>query len=126
MDIVVSGRHRADMQRLARDVQKICAAQIDFFGGKAPFERYVFLVMAVGEGYGGLEHRASTALLCSRDDLPRAGQDEIGEAYRTFLGLVSHEYFHSWNVKRIKPAAFAPYRRSCQVAREVNARSTCP
>ncbi len=108
-EIVISGRHRADMQRLARDVQKICTAQIDFFGGKAPFERYVFLVMAVGEGYGGLEHRASTALLCSRDDLPRAGQDEIGEAYRTFLGLVSHEYFHSWNVKRIKPAAFAPY-----------------
>lgn len=107
--IVISGRHHADMQRLARDVQRICEWQIDFFGGKAPFERYVFLVMAVGEGYGGLEHRASTALLCSRDDLPRSGEDEVGDAYRGFLGLVSHEYFHSWNVKRIKPAAFAPY-----------------
>lgn len=107
--IVISGRHNADMARLARDVKTICEWQIDFFGGKAPFDRYVFLVMAVGEGYGGLEHRASTALLCSRDDLPRSGQDEVGDAYRGFLGLVSHEYFHSWNVKRIKPAAFAPY-----------------
>ena len=107
--IVISGRHNADMARLARDVKIICEWQIDFFGGKAPFDRYVFLVMAVGDGYGGLEHRASTALLCSRDDLPRSGEDEVGDAYRGFLGLVSHEYFHSWNVKRIKPAAFAPY-----------------
>ncbi|HET7200462.1 MAG TPA: PDZ domain-containing protein, partial [Burkholderiales bacterium] len=64
---------------------------------------------ATGEGYGGLEHRASTALLCSRDDLPREGEVQVGERYRTFLGLASHEYFHTWNVKRIKPAAFVPY-----------------
>ena len=72
-------------------------------------DRYVFLITAVGEGYGGLEHRASTALLCSRDDLPRAGMREATQSYRTFLGLCSHEYFHTWNVKRIKPAAFTPY-----------------
>lgn len=71
--------------------------------------RYVFLVTAVGEGYGGLEHRASTALLCSRDDLPYPGMDGTPERYRGFLGLCSHEYFHTWNVKRIKPAAFLPY-----------------
>ena len=65
------------------------------------------------DGYGGLEHRASTALLCSRDGLPTTGVD--GETpprtagYLTFLGLASHEYFHSWNVKRMKPAVFAPY-----------------
>ena len=108
-EVVIAGRHSADLKRLARDMKKICEAQIDFFGGKAPFESYVFLVLAVGDGYGGLEHRASTALICSRDDLPRKGQSEISDAYRTFLGLVSHEYFHTWNVKRIKPAAFVPY-----------------
>jgi len=47
--------------------------------------------------------------LCSRDDLPREGETEVSDRYRTFLGLVSHEYFHTWNVKRIKPAAFVPY-----------------
>jgi predicted metalloprotease with PDZ domain len=72
-------------------------------------KRYVFLVTALGEGYGGLEHRASTALLCSREDLPVRGDAKVGERYRTFLGLASHEYFHAWNVKRIKPAAFTPY-----------------
>jgi predicted metalloprotease with PDZ domain len=70
---------------------------------------HLFLVTAVGEGYGGLEHRASAALLCARDDLPQPGMKAPAESYRTFLGLASHEYFHSWNVKRIKPAAFVPY-----------------
>jgi predicted metalloprotease with PDZ domain len=48
-------------------------------------------------------------LLCSRNDLPYAGMTGLPESYRTFLGLCSHEYFHTWNVKRIKPAAFTPY-----------------
>ena len=108
-EIVITGRHRADMSRLARDMKRICEAQIDFFGAPAPMDRYVFLITAVGEGYGGLEHRASTALMCSRKDLPTPGMKEPTEAYRSFLGLVSHEYFHTWNVKRIKPAAFTPY-----------------
>jgi predicted metalloprotease with PDZ domain len=109
--IAVTGRHAADLDRLARDMKKICDYQIAFFhaDGKAPMSRYVFLVTAVGEGYGGLEHRASTALLCSRDDLPQKNQKEINENYRGFLGLVSHEYFHTWNVKRILPASFQPY-----------------
>ena len=108
-DIAITGRNRADMTRLTRDLKTLCEAQIRFFGEPAPMERYVFLVTAVGEGYGGLEHRASTALLCSRDDLPQIGQKEVTESYRGFLGLCSHEYFHTWNVKRIKPAAFSPY-----------------
>lgn len=110
-EIVITGRHRADTGRLCRDLEKVCTAQIKMFGEPAPFARYVFLVTAVGNGYGGLEHRASTALLCSRDDLPLASEPEAnpGERYKTFLGLCSHEYFHSWNVKRIKPAAFLPY-----------------
>ncbi len=108
-EIVITGRHRADLPRLARDMKRICEHQIDFFGKPAPMDRYVFLITALGDGYGGLEHRASTALVCSRRDLPHAAMKEPGEAYRGFLGLVSHEYFHTWNVKRIKPAAFTPY-----------------
>ena len=108
-DVVITGRHRGDMERLCADLTRICEHHIRFYGEPAPFERYVFMVMAVGEGYGGLEHRASTSLLCSRDDLPQAGEAAITENYRTFLGLCSHEYFHTWNVKRIKPLAFAPY-----------------
>lgn len=108
-ELVIAGRHDADMRRLKRDIKKICEAQIRFFGEPAPFDRYVFLTLVVGEGYGGLEHRASTALICSRDDLPLAHESGMKPGYRQFLGLVSHEYFHTWNVKRIKPATFAPY-----------------
>ena len=107
---------RLDLKRIAADVQKICAAQIALFEPetrRAPFldsaDRYVFMTMVTGDGYGGLEHRASTALMISRNDLPVLGREQAGEGYQTFLGLVSHEYFHTWNVKRIKPAAFAPY-----------------
>ncbi len=108
-EIAITGRHQADLPRLERDLQTICEAQIAFFGRPAPMRRYVFLVMAVGEGYGGLEHRASTALLCGRDDLPMADRSDGSAGYRGFLGLVSHEYFHTWNVKRIRPAAFMPF-----------------
>ncbi len=112
-EVVITGQvPRLDMERLCRDMKTICEAQIRFFEPKserAPFPRYVFLTMVVGDGYGGLEHRASTALICSRNDLPIFGKAETTDGYSTFLGLVSHEYFHSWNVKRIKPAAFAPY-----------------
>ncbi|HVQ60884.1 MAG TPA: PDZ domain-containing protein [Burkholderiales bacterium] len=108
-EVAITGRHRADMPRLAADLKRLCEHHIKFFGEPAPMKRYLFLVTALSEGYGGLEHRASTALLCSRDDLPRRGESQVGERYRTFLGLASHEYFHTWNVKRIKPAAFTPY-----------------
>jgi predicted metalloprotease with PDZ domain len=107
-EIAITGGREVDMARLCRDLRRLCAQHIGFWGAPAPMDRYLFLVTAVGDGYGGLEHRASTALLCSREDLPRAGE-KTGEHYRTFLGLASHEYFHTWNVKRIKPAAFAPY-----------------
>ncbi|MEO8484849.1 MAG: peptidase M61 [Betaproteobacteria bacterium] len=112
-DVVVSGRARFDGERLARDLARICQWQCDLFGdapdSRAPFDRYLFQVTAVGEGYGGLEHRTSTSLLCSRRDLPAPGVARVTDDYRGFLGLASHEYFHSWNVKRIKPAAFVPF-----------------
>ena len=105
-----------DLKRIARDVKAICETQIRFFEPnteRAPFLdtafKYVFMTMVTGDSYGGLEHRASTALMAARKDLPILGQKKAPEGYQTFLGLVSHEYFHTWNVKRIKPAVFAPY-----------------
>ncbi|MGQ5525127.1 M61 family metallopeptidase [Chitinimonas sp. PSY-7] len=109
-DFVLSGRlPKLDSKRLARDTKKICEHQIRMFGEPAPFDRYVFMTFVSGEGYGGLEHRASTALMCAREDLPKDGETSMKNGYRQYLGLISHEYFHSWNVKRIKPAAYAPY-----------------
>src|SRR6201996_9472276 len=117
-DIVIAGRVVAlDMARLAADLKRICEAQIALFepkSKKAPVERYVFMTQAVTDGYGGLEHRASTALICARGDLPVLGREAASEGYRTYLGLCSHEYFHTWNVKRIKPAVFAPYDLSVE------------
>lgn len=109
-EIVLTGRHDCDLPRLCEDLSRVCAWQIALFGTPAPVSRYLFMAMVVGDGYGGLEHRASTALMTSRKDLPYRGMCGLSEGYTSFLGLCSHEYFHTWNVKRIKPAAFVPYR----------------
>ncbi len=108
-DIILTGRFSCDEDRLVQDLKKICEQHIRFFGEPAPVSYYQFQVLVVGEGYGGLEHRSSTSLICSRDSLPKPGETPSSERYREFLGLCSHEYFHTWNVKRIKPAAFQPY-----------------
>ena len=117
--IAITGRHRADMVRLCSDFKKFCEAQIRLFepdSAQPPMNEYWFLIMVVGEGFGGLEHRASTALLVSRDDLPLLSTApsttppaKLAPAYRKLLSLASHEYFHTWNVKRILPAVFVPY-----------------
>jgi len=104
-EMVISGVHRTDLERLCRDLTRVCEQHVSLFGD-LPLQRYLFLVLAVGEGYGGLEHRASTSLVCSRNDLPRIGEGEVTNGYRQFLGLCSHEYFHLWNVKRISPRVF--------------------
>jgi predicted metalloprotease with PDZ domain len=111
-EIAVTGRHHGDLDRLARDLARVCGWQVALFDGKdarPPFDRYLFQVTVVGEGYGGLEHRSSTSLICRREEMPAAGSSEVSDDYLTLLGLASHEYFHAWNVKRIKPAAFVPY-----------------
>lgn len=110
--VVVTGAAPSfDGQRLLADMQAICDTEIAFWHGrgKAAHDRYVFLISAVGDGYGGLEHRHSTALICKREDLPRVGQATPSEGYVGLLGLISHEYFHTWNVKRLRPAAFERY-----------------
>jgi len=109
-EVILTGDYQTDNDRIAKDLKIICEAQIRFFGEPAPVDRYVFLVMVVGDGYGGLEHRASTALLVTRESLPTAGDDSVSDKYLQFLGLCSHEYFHTWNVKRMKPAVFVPYQ----------------
>ncbi len=105
-EIAITGRHDCDMERLCQDLKIICETHVEMFGELPQMERYLFQVMAVGDGYGGLEHRSSTSLLCKRGDLPQVGVAEITNEYRQFLGLCSHEYFHLWNVKRIRPQVF--------------------
>ena len=121
-----------DSARLLADTQAVCEAEIRFWHGaktrarsdnKPPFKSYLFMLNAVDDGYGGLEHRNSTALICTRKDLPRLGQPSPAtqaagtaearprqnDGYTTLLGLISHEYFHSWNVKQLRPAEFTRY-----------------
>jgi predicted metalloprotease with PDZ domain len=105
--LVLSGRCEPDEARLASDIAAVCHAQRALFGQEPPLRQYLFLTQVTGNGYGGLEHRESTALVCARDALPRVGQPALRKGYRGFLGLVSHEYFHLWNVKRITPQRFA-------------------
>jgi predicted metalloprotease with PDZ domain len=97
-----------DGDRLLADARRICETEIAFWHGKKKtfFKRYVFMLNAVDDGYGGLEHRASTALIAARRDLPQRGKSELSDGYVTLLGLISHEYFHTWNVKRLRPAEF--------------------
>lgn len=96
----------ADVARLAADLARICAWQAALFGA-LPMDRYHFLLRLAGEGYGGLEHRLSSALLAQRKTLPLRGEAGMSDDYADLLGLCSHEYFHSWLVKRIRPAPLA-------------------
>ncbi|MHA3080024.1 M61 family metallopeptidase [Acinetobacter sp. ANC 5502] len=108
-EFVVSGKHATNVERLQADIQKICQTEIQLFGS-APFKNYVFMTMATGNSYGGLEHPNSTSLITPRDDLPKANEpQEPSEDYQRFLGLCSHEYFHSWLVKYIRPENFVNY-----------------
>jgi predicted metalloprotease with PDZ domain len=110
--LVIAGAAASlDSERLVADMQKICEAQIRFWHDRKrpPFRSYTFLLNVVDDGYGGLEHRNSTALIASRRDLPRIGETRLTDGYVTLLGLISHEYFHTWNVKRLRPAEYAQY-----------------
>lgn len=109
----------ADIQRIARDLSPICSEHAAMFG-ELPVSRYLFQTLATPDGYGGLEHRDSTSLICKRSDLPWPGSDKaIGKDYRQYLALCSHEYFHLWNVKRIRPQLFAEADLSSEVHSEL-------
>ena len=109
---VVSGAWPGfDAERLLTDTRRLCEAHVAFWHGRRqprpPFDRYLFLLHAVEDGHGGLEHRASTALMAARRDLPQAARPAASEGYGNLLGLISHEYFHAWNVKRLRPRELA-------------------
>ncbi|MHB1690479.1 MAG: M61 family metallopeptidase [Thiomonas sp.] len=106
-------RGEVDTKRLRADLKSICETEIALFEPerpRAPFKRYAFLLAPTASGYGGLEHADCTALICAESDLPHPRDGaERSAGYRQFLGLCSHEYFHAWNVKRIRPQALTPY-----------------
>ncbi|MDH0825568.1 M61 family peptidase [Acinetobacter johnsonii] len=108
-EFVVSGKHAMNAARMQQDIEKICATEISMFGS-APFSNYTFMTMATANSYGGLEHQNSTSFISPREDLPKANEpEEPSEDYQRFLGLCSHEYFHSWLVKFIRPENFVNY-----------------
>jgi predicted metalloprotease with PDZ domain len=123
LELAVWGRADAGpvggVAQLVSDLPKIVEAHARTFGG-VPYERYAFLLMIAPNAYGGLEHRRSAALLCSAYSF--SGRRK----YEELLELVSHEFFHLWNVKRIRPRALDPcdyraeaYTRSLWVAEGV-------
>jgi predicted metalloprotease with PDZ domain len=115
--VVAGAADTFDGARLLADTQKIVETEMAFWhdaqtskpARAVPHDRYVFMLNAVADGYGGLEHRNSTALICKRADLPRIGHKTSSDGYITLLGLISHEYFHTWNVKRLRPVEFTCY-----------------
>jgi len=121
--VIAGAPPNMDGDRLIADCQRICAAQQAFWQmPEAPepiFKHYLFMLHATEDGYGGLEHGNSTALICARQDLPRVGEAAASKGYITLLGLISHEYFHSWNVKRLRPAELAVYDYSRETYTEL-------
>src|SRR6267154_5454027 len=102
-ELVVWGRGDFDPRRVVPDLARIGEALAAVFGGLPFQDRYLLIVHLNDKGRGGLEHRRSAALLVPRFAFVQKS------AYEDFLLLVAHEYFHLWNVKRVRPAAFTPY-----------------
>ena len=100
--IVVWGEAQLDKAKLTADLQKICEVEAQMFGG-LPMKRYLFLIYLTDKGRGGLEHKSSTSLLFPRFQLITS------KGWEDFLTLAAHEYFHLWNVKRIKPKSLVPF-----------------
>lgn len=99
----IAGQHSADLHRLTKDVAQICQSYVNWLGD-VPFGDYTFMTMVTGSDYGGLEHGNSTVLISSRDDLPSISEPDVpSDDYQRFLGLCSHEYFHAWWVKTVRP-----------------------
>lgn len=102
--VVIWGEPKPDGVRLVSDLRRVCETEAAMFGGlPTDLGRYVFIVHLADKGRGGLEHKASTALLYSRNAL------STQRGWEDFLNLCAHEYFHLWNIKRIKPRALVPF-----------------
>src|SRR5262249_36258016 len=118
--IVIDGEGNYDPERVRRDVQKIVETQVELMGGEVPYHDYTFILHLRQNTGGGLEHLNSTALGYPRFGFNiRSGDRGTSAApnttsrtepdYRSFLSLVAHEFFHLWNVKRIRPDALGPF-----------------
>ncbi|MEP4891799.1 MAG: PDZ domain-containing protein [Aliiglaciecola sp.] len=106
-EFILTGSHQADMARICTDLPKICEHHLNLFDNNTPIDRYLFITLLCESGFGGLEHSHSTILQFPRNQLPtKAQQHKMPDGYRTFLSLCSHELFHTWHVKRTKPAEF--------------------
>ncbi len=99
--IVVWGQHNADMQRIVKDTAAIVTVEAEMFGG-LPYEHYDF-ILHTSNGFGGLEHKDCCVLLYNRLGFRKE------ESYLQFINLVAHEFFHTWNVKRIRPKALETF-----------------
>ena len=100
--VVVEGEGRYDAERLRRDVQKIVEAEVAMMGD-TPYRDYTFLLMLGERGGGGLEHLNSTALTAKRFGF--STPDDLRDVHTLF----AHEFFHLWNVKRLRPDALGPF-----------------
>ncbi|HEX8845348.1 MAG TPA: PDZ domain-containing protein [Pyrinomonadaceae bacterium] len=100
--IVIDGDGNYDMERMRRDVQKIVETEVAMMGD-IPYRDYTFILHAYSRSDGGLEHLNSTSLIMERNSFRPDGN------WKDFLSLVSHEFFHLWNVKRIRPDALGPF-----------------
>src|SRR6185312_16074841 len=117
--IVIDGDGNYDAERMRTDVQKIVETEVAVMGNEIPYHDYTFILHLRANAGGGLEHLNSTALGYPRFGFKMTSSDRstsaspFGETserdYRGFLALVSHEFFHLWNVKRIRPDALGPF-----------------
>jgi predicted metalloprotease with PDZ domain len=102
-EVAMVGRNNADLEKLRDGIQLMCRTMAKVVNDH-PCKRYTFIVQNVENGGGGLEHKNSTVLMMSRWAYTDAAR------YKGFLGLVAHEYFHLWNVKRIRPTELGPFK----------------
>ena len=101
-EIAIWGEGNYDHDKLVDDFKTLCAEQVKMWGD-VPYSRYVFLLHVTSGAGGGTEHLNSTIMQTSRDSFYPASR------FERFLGLVSHEFFHTWNVKALRPAGLMPY-----------------
>ncbi|HEY8184840.1 MAG TPA: PDZ domain-containing protein, partial [Pyrinomonadaceae bacterium] len=118
--IVIDGEGNYDPEKIRADVKKIVETEVDLMGGEIPYHDYTFILHLRANTGGGLEHLNSTALGYQRFGFGPEPKDSSGvnsagpgapplRTYRGFLSLVAHEFFHLWNVKRIRPDALGPF-----------------
>ncbi|MFD3001017.1 M61 family metallopeptidase [Pontibacter toksunensis] len=101
-EVAMYGEGNFDPKELVADMKKVVEEAVEVIG-ELPVDRYVFIVHNLNRGGGGLEHLNSTTLQTSRWNYGTAA------GYNGFLSLVAHEYFHLWNVKRLRPLALGPF-----------------